>query len=85
MKKWFVYIVSAVDGSLYTGITTDVLKRVLTHNQGKGAKALKGKLPVKVVFTEEHFDGTTARKREAEIKGWGREAKLKLIGNDLGA
>jgi putative endonuclease len=79
MKRWFLYMVCGTDGSLYTGITTDVTKRVVTHNKGKGAKALKGKLPVTLVYTEEFEDGTVARKREAEIKSWTRTKKLRLV------
>lgn len=75
----------AADSSLYTGISTDVAKRIVTHNKGKGAKALKGKLPVTLVYTEEFENGAKARKREAEIKGWTRIEKLRLIGSNLGA
>ncbi len=77
-------MVLASDNSLYTGITRDVAKRVATHNQGKGAKALKGKLPVRVVHFEEFEFGTDARKREAEIKSWSRKNKLKLVGRKSG-
>lgn len=75
----------AGDSSLYTGISTDVAKRVVTHNKGKGAKALKGKLPVTLVYTEEFEDGAKARKREAEIKSWTRIEKLRLVEMDSGA
>jgi putative endonuclease len=78
---WHVYIVECSDGSLYTGITTDITKRVKTHNDGKGAKALKGKRPVKLVYSETFDDGTQAKKREYEIKQWKREHKVALIQN----
>lgn len=77
--KWYVYIVCSADNSLYTGITTDLSRRILQHNSGKGAKSLRGKLPVKLVYIEEHKEQTTARKREYIIKQWKRENKLKLI------
>lgn len=77
--KWYVYIVEAKDKSLYTGITTDVTRRVSEHNKKIGAKSLKGKLPVKLMFNEECLDRSTASKREREIKGWKREQKIKLV------
>ena len=79
MAKWFVYMLSCSDNSIYTGITTDLKRRSVQHNNKKGAKALFGKLPVKLVFTEEHIDQTSAARREREIKGWKRVKKLELI------
>jgi putative endonuclease len=76
---WYVYIVECSDASLYTGITIDLKKRLDTHNSGRGAKALKGKLPVQLVFTQAFDNGTDARKREYEIKQWKRADKLALI------
>ena len=77
--KWFVYIVRCRDDSFYTGITTDINRRVLEHNNKKGAQSLKGKLPVKLVYQEEYADQGEATKREKAIKSWKREYKLKLI------
>ena len=77
--KWFLYIVKAQDESLYTGITTDISRRLIEHNNGKGAKCLRGKLPVELVYNEEYETSSEARKREAAIKNWTREFKLKLI------
>ena len=77
--KWFVYIVECQDNSLYTGITDNIDKRVWTHNNKKGAKSLKGKLPVKLVYQEIYNNQKEAAKREREIKGWRREKKLELI------
>lgn len=77
---WHVYIVKCSDESLYTGITTDVARRVIEHNSSKlGAKSLKGKRPVSLVHTENFANQIEAAKREREIKGWRREYKLKLI------
>lgn len=81
--SWYLYLVQGSDNSLYTGITTDIRRRVQEHNQKKGAKALKGKLPVKLVYQETFPDQISAAKREREIKGWRREKKLKLIENSL--
>ena len=77
--KWFVYIVECSDNSLYTGITNNLEKRILSHNNRKGAKSLKGKLPVKLVYKETYSNHERAAKRESEIKGWKREKKLELI------
>ncbi len=78
--KYYVYIVECSDTSLYTGYSLDVDKRVLQHNFGKrGAKSIKGKLPVKLVHFEEYKTKSQALKREHEIKSWPRDRKLKLI------
>ncbi len=78
--KYYVYIVECSDTSLYTGYSLDVDKRVLQHNFGKrGAKSIKGKLPVKLVYSEMYNTKSQALKREIEIKSWSRERKLSLI------
>lgn len=77
--KWFLYILECKDGSLYTGITTDITRRVKEHNLGFGAKSLVGKRPVKLVYEEVYASQEEARKREQAIKSWKREYKLKLI------
>jgi len=79
--KWYVYIVQCKDDSLYTGITTDLERRLFEHNTNnqKGAKSLRGKRPVKLVYSEEYKDQIEARKREVAIKNWKRKYKLKLI------
>ncbi len=75
----FVYIVECRDGSLYTGWTTDVDRRVKAHNAGCGAKYTQWHAPVKLVYVEEHPSRSAAMQREAEIKRWPRSKKLKLI------
>ncbi len=78
---WFVYIIEASDGSLYTGVTTDVDRRFVEHcGTGKGAKFFRGRKPVKIAYIQEHPDRSSALKREAEIKKLSRENKLQLIG-----
>ncbi len=79
--KWYLYIVECKDGSLYTGITTDIPRRVLEHNQGNGAKSLRGKLPVRLVYSEVYDSQSDVRKKEEAIKSWKREDKIKLILN----
>lgn len=78
-QLWYVYIVQAIDRSFYTGITKNLKKRISQHNNGRGAQSLKGKRPVKLVYSEVFFTGTEARKREYAIKQWKRENKVKLI------
>lgn len=75
---WFVYILECSDGTLYTGITTDVNKRLETHNKGKGAKYTRCRLPVKLRVYFESIDRSTASKEEYRIKQLTREQKLKL-------
>lgn len=79
-NTWKVYILRCGDGSLYTGITTDVRKRLETHRSGKGAKYTRGRGPLEVVYTEECLDHSAALKREYAIKALSREEKEKLIG-----
>ena len=75
----FVYILLCADNTYYTGWTNDIEKRVQTHNQGKGAKYTKSRLPVKVVYIESFETKIEAMKREAEIKKLTRANKEKLI------
>jgi len=76
---WYVYIVECSDGSLYTGITTDVNKRIATHNKGLGAKYTKTRLPVVLRASFDGFDKSTAAKEEYRIKQLTRKQKLELI------
>ena len=79
MSDWYLYIVECKNGSLYTGITTDVVARVATHNAGKGAKYTRAFGPVRLVYEEALETATLAKKREAAVKKLSRTAKLKLI------
>jgi len=76
-------MIEASDGSLYTGIATDVERRFAEHALGregkKGAKFFYGRKPVKVVYKEGDHSRSSASTREAEIKSFSRQAKLKLI------
>jgi putative endonuclease len=76
---WYVYIVECSDGTLYTGITTDVNKRIGTHNKGKGAKYTKTRLPVVLRASFDGFDKSTAAKEEYRIKQLTRKEKIELI------
>ena len=81
--KWFLYVVKCRDDSLYTGITTNIKRRVREHNLKIGAKSLKGKLPVTLVYRETYDSQGEASKREMAIKSWRREYKIKLIKRGL--
>lgn len=76
---YYVYIVECSDGSLYTGITTDVNKRILTHNAGKGSKYTRTRRPVVLRASFEAKDRSEASKEEYRIKQLTREEKLKLL------
>jgi predicted GIY-YIG superfamily endonuclease len=79
MSTWYLYILRCKDGSLYTGITTDVEKRLEAHRLGRGAKYTRGRGPLELVYQEECGDHSAALHRELEIKRLPREEKLKLI------
>jgi len=76
--NWFVYILKCRDGTLYTGITNNIKKRIKAHKKGKGAKYTKGRGPFELIFEEKCLDKSSALKREAVIKQLRREDKLTL-------
>ncbi len=77
---YYVYILQCSDNSLYTGITTDLKRRISEHNYSdKGAKYTKIRRPVRLVYNEEHANRSSASKREYEIKKLSRTEKLKII------
>lgn len=76
---YFVYLIECEDGSIYTGITTDVKRRFEEHAAGKGARYTRAHKAKKVVHTEVHRTRSVALKREAAIKRMPREKKLALI------
>lgn len=78
-NSWKLYILRCGDGTLYTGITTDVEKRLEAHRTGKGAKYTRGRGPLELVYREECGDHSAALRRELEIKKLPREEKKKLI------
>ncbi len=77
--EYIVYILRCGDGSLYTGITTDLERRVAVHNSGKGGKYTRSHLPVEPVYWETAPDKPAALRRELAIKAMTREQKLELI------
>jgi len=78
VSAWYVYIVECVDLTLYTGITTNIARRLKEHEAGKGAKYTKGRAPLKLIYQEECKDRSSASKRELEIKALSKEQKLLL-------
>ena len=78
-NKYFVYIVECFDGTLYTGYTKDVPRRVKQHNSGIASKYTRTRRPVKLVYAEEHPDVSSALKREYTIKQLTKEQKTALI------
>ncbi len=78
-NTWKLYILRCGDGSLYTGITTDVEKRLAVHRSGKGAKYTRGRDPLELAYWEECGDHSAALRRELAVKALTREEKQKLL------
>ena len=76
---WFLYILRCKDGSLYTGITTDVAKRLEAHRSGKGAKYTRGRGPLELLYQEDCGTHSQALKREYAVKNLTRQEKEQLI------
>ena len=76
---WYVYILRCGDGTLYTGITDDVPRRLAAHRAGKGAKYTRGRGPLELVYQERVPDKSAALRREAAIKRLRRGEKERLI------
>jgi len=87
-KNWYFYVLSCSDSSLYTGVTTDVDRRVKEHNEKKGAKYTRGRTPVRLYYCREMKDRSTAQKLETAFKKLSRSKKLErlcnMIDEDLG-
>ena len=82
---WHVYLIRTKMGQLYTGVTQDVPRRFKEHQKegGKGAKYLKGKKPLKLVFHKKIGSRSQALKTEAQIKKWPKKKKEALIKNEI--
>ena len=80
-KCWYVYILGCGDGTLYTGITTDVQRRLAAHRCGRGAKYTRGRGPLTLLYQEAVGDHPEALRRERQIKALTREEKLAMIQN----
>ncbi|WP_051188377.1 GIY-YIG nuclease family protein [Proteocatella sphenisci] len=78
-KKHYIYIVKCADDTLYTGYTVDLNQRIGAHNCAKGAKYTRGRIPVKLVYSEEFSSMSEALKREGQIKRMTRDKKIEMI------
>lgn len=76
---WLVYLLRCCDGSLFTGITNDLPKRLKAHNAGKASRYTRSRLPVALAYVEPQRSKSAALKREAAIKKLPRPQKLKLL------
>jgi putative endonuclease len=79
MAVWSVYMIRCDDGSLYTGISTDVDRRYCQHQAGLGAKFFRTRRPVQIAYREGGHDRRSASRREVVIKKMSRREKLSLI------
>jgi putative endonuclease len=76
---WYVYYLRCADGSIYTGITNDLEKRVQAHNQGKGARYTRARLPVRLIGFERFPDKAQAASYERQFKQLSRDQKIGLL------
>jgi putative endonuclease len=76
---WHVYIIECSDGTLYTGITNDLDRRITAHNDGRGAKYTKSRRPVRLRYSEPAADRKNASQREYAIKSLRKAEKMRLI------
>ena len=81
-KPWYLYILECRDGSLYTGITDNLTKRLAAHIAGKGAKYTRGRGPLFLRYQEICASHSDALKRELAVKKLSRVEKLNLIANN---
>lgn len=80
----YTYILRCADGTLYTGWTNDLERRLAAHNAGKGSKYTSSRRPVELVYREERETKEQAMSRERQIKRLTRSEKLALIGDEIG-
>lgn len=73
---WHIYILLCADGSLYTGSTNNLEKRLETHRSGKGGKYTRSHKPLRIIHFEKYGTKSEALKREMEIKSWTRSKKI---------
>ena len=82
-KMWYLYVVRCVDGSLYTGVTTDLARRLHEHNFTKrGAKYTRSRRPVEMVWSKEYYDRSSAQSAEYSFKKLVHKQKLEIITQD---
>lgn len=76
---WYVYVLKCLDGSLYTGASNNLEKRFLDHKNGKGGRYTKSHRVIKLVYSEKLATKSEALKREAEIKSWKKDMKIRIL------
>lgn len=79
IRMYFLYLLQCKDGTIYTGITTDVVRRFEEHKSGTGGHYTRAKGAAKMLYSENHKNRSSASKREAEIKKWTRKQKLAFV------
>lgn len=79
VKRWYLYIVKCRDGTLYTGITNDLCRRMEQHNDGKASKYTRTRVPVKLIYKEACLNKSSALKKELRIKDLSRQAKVEYV------
>ena len=77
--SWKVYILRCADNTLYTGVTRNLKRRIVEHQNGEGARYTRGRGPFELVYTESFATRSEAQRREYEIKAMARQEKLKLL------
>ena len=80
--RWFLYLIRTADNRLYTGITTDVARRFCQHQDGKGAKALRGKGELQLAFSQEVGEHSLALRLEYRIKQLTKRQKERLVAGE---
>ena len=80
---WFTYLLLCKDKSIYTGITNDLKQRLLLHRHGKGGRYTRSHGAIRILYAEQFKTKSAALKREAEIKRWRREKKLKFMASSF--
>lgn len=76
---YYLYILKCSDNSLYTGITNNLEQRFQCHEDGKGSKYVRSRLPFEHIYTENFENRSDALKKEKLIKSWSRDEKIKLL------
>jgi putative endonuclease len=79
MQQFYCYIIECADGTLYTGMTTDIERRLHQHNLGIGSRYTRSRRPLRLVFVEPQPDRRAAMRRERAIKELPRKRKIALI------
>jgi len=80
---WYLYLLRCRNGDVYTGITTDLERRLREHQSGEGGRFTRAMRPVELIYREACATEGSAKRREAQIKTWSRSKKLALIAGDL--